>query len=57
MKYGKKDFRCPYGEHLDNAQGSVTYVYNCFYFGCIHQIYNNCPIILENRKNANRQDI
>lgn len=33
----EKKFICPYGGH---ASGN-----NCHYFGCIHQINGDCPIL------------
>ena len=36
----EKKFKCPYGE-TDIKQ----YTMNCHYFGCIHKINDDCPIV------------
>lgn len=36
----EKKFKCPYGE-----TDTKEYTMNCHYFGCIHKINDDCPIV------------
>lgn len=35
----ERKFKCPYDE-----KPGKSYTMNCLYFGCIHQINNDCPL-------------
>ena len=37
-----KKFSCEFDDEVRNSGG---YSMNCFYFGCIHQIDGDCPVI------------
>lgn len=39
----EKKFKCPYG--CGTIQDSHRLTENCFYFGCLHQINDTCPIL------------
>lgn len=42
----EKKFKCPYNETLDIIkENDGHHTMTCYYFGCIHQIDNNYPII------------
>lgn len=47
----EKKFKCPYGEPVEGGKNMESYTMNCFYFGCIHQIEHDCPIIKEVTEN------
>ena len=38
----EKKFKCQYAGEVRENKG---YTMNCFYFGCIHQIKDDCPIL------------
>lgn len=43
-KTREKKFICPYaGPSFGNI--AIYLVNNCYYFGCIHQINGDCPIL------------
>lgn len=35
----ERKFKCPHDE-----RPGKQYTMNCYYFGCIHQINNDCPL-------------
>lgn len=37
-----KKFSCQFSEEVRKAG---SYTMNCFYFGCIHQIDGDCPVL------------
>lgn len=42
----EKKFKCPFNETLDIIkENNGNFTMTCYYFGCIHQIDDNCPII------------
>lgn len=38
----QKKFKCEFAAEVCANKG---YTMNCFYFGCIHQIKGDCPIL------------
>lgn len=38
----EKKIKCEFAGEVRENKG---YIMNCFYFGCIHQINGNCPIL------------
>lgn len=52
----KKDFTCPYGDPFDGGADTKGYTMTCHYFGCLHQINDDCPIIKE-AINECREDV
>ena len=38
----QKKFKCQFDSEVRNNKG---YTMNCYYFGCIHQINGDCPIL------------
>lgn len=41
-----KKFSCEFSEEVRDNGG---YTMNCYYFGCIHQIDHDCPIVKESK--------
>ena len=39
-----KKFSCEFSEEVRDNGG---YTMNCYYFGCIHQIDHDCPVVKE----------
>lgn len=38
----EKKFKCQFAGEVNKKK---EYTHNCFYFGCIHQINGDCPIL------------